>query len=243
MLRRRGLAGLAFNNTGDLQLSDDQVSTLMKLAEGFEPVDREVRRAATQLETDLTVAVRTGKFDHAKLDDDQTAIDKAFAAAQAQEVDAVNGLHATLDPDQRSALVAALRAKAASAREREPLTVADSPEQMTAADRNKRFLERITQDLTLDAKQHEKMAALLAKEGAPNDSGRAHSQGEMLKRLDAFVDAFGGPGFDAKNVDFSDSQPSHTTKGEMALLEKIAPILTPEQREKLAGARARARPL
>jgi Spy/CpxP family protein refolding chaperone len=239
LLRRHGFAGLAFNNTGDLQLSDDQLSALTKLEEGFDPLDRAIRSAYAQREADVTYAVRTGKFDDTKLKGDGAAIDEALLAAEAHEVTALDTLHAVLDRDQRSALVAALRTKAAERREHRPAAPPESTAGPGVAEQNNQTLERMTRDLTLDAKQRKTVAVLLAKDSGNRGRGVSGFD-DMLKRLDTFLSAFESLGFDAKTLDLTDSRPPHAgEKAEVALLEKLVPILTPEQREKLAVVRSR----
>jgi Spy/CpxP family protein refolding chaperone len=239
LLRRHGFAGLAFNNTGELQLSDEQVSTLTSLEEGFVPLDQAVRSAYAQREADVTAAVRKGKFDEAQLKADREAINKSLLDAEAHEVHALDTLYATLDPDQRGALVAALRTKAAAFQERRPPAPRDSTAGPSVADKSKQTLERMTKDLTLDAQQRKKVAALLAKSEGSLGSGVSDPD-DMLKRLDTFLNGFEGLGFDAKTLDLTDSRPTHAAEeGEVALLEKLAPILAPAQREKLAVVRSR----
>ncbi len=242
LLRRQGFAGLAFNGAGELTLSDDQVATLKNLETGFEALDQDVRSAHEQLETDLTAAIRSGKFDNAKLKDDDAAIDKAALAAQGQEVAALDGLYAALDPDERSELVAALRAREAAFQTRHSLSPPDSDAGGAAAQRNKQTLERMSGELSLDAKQQRQVADLLAKEEGSPGAGSADSREQMLGRLDVLLMAFDKPGFDAQMVDLRDSRP-HPKQGSVAFLQKLAPILTREQREKLAAARSRPPPI
>jgi Spy/CpxP family protein refolding chaperone len=239
LLRRQGFAGLAFNSAGELPLSDDQVSTLKKLEDDFEPLDRDVRSAHDQFEADLSAALRSGTFDDAKLKDDEAAIDRFALAAQAYEVGALDGLYAALDPDERSDLVAAVRAREAAFQTRRS-SPPDSDARVAAAQRNDQTLDRMSRDLTLDTKQQRKVADLLAKE--EGGTGRADSRDEMLRRLDLFLTAFDKPGFDAQRVDLTDSKP-HAAQGGAAFLQKLAPILTRDQREKLAAARSRRSPI
>lgn len=241
LLRRQGFAGLAFNSAGELALSDDQAATLKKLEQGFETLDRDVRSAREQLETDLTESIRSGKFDDAKLKDDDATIDRAALAAQGQEVGALDGLYAALDPDERSDLVAALRARAAAFQSHRS-SPPDSGAGGAMTQRNKQTLERMTQDLTLDAKQQRKVADLLAKEEGAPGAGSSESRDEMLGRLDSFLTAFDKPGFDAQMVDLRDSRPN-AAQGGAAFLKKVVPILTPEQRQKLAASRTRRAPV
>jgi Spy/CpxP family protein refolding chaperone len=220
------------------------VSTLKKLEDDFEPLDREVRAASEQLQADLNAGIRAGKFDEAKLKADAAAIDKASLTAQAQEVDAIDGLYGALDPDQRSALITALRKREAAFQAGRPPAVPDAGASAAAAKRNQQTLDRMTKDLALDAKQKKEVAALLAKQEGASGSGSADGRDDMLKRLDAFLDAFDRPGFSAKDVDLTDSRPAHTPQSaEIGLLETLVPILTPEQREKLAAARSRPPPI
>jgi hypothetical protein len=230
--RRGGIAGMMLRAARDLDLKDAQKATVSHLAEQAHGAGEPSPSEAKDYHAALAAQVRAGKIDTAKLDVLQAAVDKGTAAHKAKEAEVLDGLHAALDPAQRKALVAAVRAKQAERTAKEAGRHAEIAK-LTDADRAKRRLDHLTKQLGLDAAQQKAVAAALAKAPAtPEDAARD----EMTKHTDAILTAFEADAFDAKKVD---AAPAGAKKGPMAeraqLFAVLVPLLKPEQRETLAA--------
>jgi Spy/CpxP family protein refolding chaperone len=187
------------------------------------------RAAMKEYHTALAAQVRAGKLDAAKLDALQAAADKAVQASKDKDAQVLDGLYAALDPAQRKALVAAVRAKRAE----HPAPARPEGAKPSDAERAKKLVEHLTKELDLDAAQQKKVEALVAKAEQPApDAARE----EMKKHADAVLVAFEADGFDAKKLELP-APPAK--KSPMALhaqlVAQLLPLLKPEQREKLAA--------
>src|SRR5262249_17889158 len=151
----------------------------------------------------------------------EAAVEKAQKARQDKEAEALNGLYAALEPAQRKAVAAAIRAKHT---EREGKHAAPNPKQR---------LEHLTKQIDLDAGPQKKVEALLSKdkEGAEE---AAHQ--EMKKHAEAVLAAFEGDGFDAKKLEVPPGAGKKGMAAHVQFLGALLPILKPEQRDKLVAA-------
>jgi Spy/CpxP family protein refolding chaperone len=175
-------------------------------------------------------------MDAAKLTPLQAALEKAIQARKDKDSAALNALYAALEPEQRKAVVAAVRSKRAEreAHMQEKGAEGDKP---AAADWNKKRLERMTKELDLDAGQQKKVEALLAKQEHPAPATMDTMREEMKKRTDALLTAFEGSGFDATKMELwptPEKKPGDAADKHVQYLSQLIPILKPEQREKLA---------
>jgi Spy/CpxP family protein refolding chaperone len=206
---------MMFHAAREIDLKDTQKAALDKLTEqlhgdrGGPPTEMKDYHAA------LSAQVRAGKIETAKLDPLQAAVEKAQQARKDREAETLNGLYAALEPAQRKAVAAAVRAKQA---ERRP--------NMVEVDPRKR-LEHLTKQLDLDAAQQKKVEPLLAKEEHPGAE-------EAKKHTDAVLTAFEGEGFDAKKLEIAAGTSKKGLAQHAQFLAGLLPLLKPEQREKLA---------
>jgi len=213
----RGIVGTMFRAAHQLELTEPQKATLDKLAEQLHGERGGPPGELKDYHTALVAQVRAGKIETAKLDPLQAAADKARAAQKDREAEALNGLYAALDPAQRKALVAGVRARQAEhpARAGEP-----DP---------KRRLEHLTKQLDLDAAQQKRVQAVLATEVPPPAAD------EMKTRTDAVLTAFEADGFDARKLELGPAAAAKGAAQHAQFLAALLPILKPEQREKLAA--------
>jgi Spy/CpxP family protein refolding chaperone len=233
-----GPVGTLFRGARELQLSDAQKATLDALEaqrDAPEPPSDDFKN----LQADIISGIRAGKLDATKLQADFANVDKTMAARQAKEADALSGLYAALDATQRAALVAAVGTKQA-ARDAQfaahsEMDAGGSPEW------TKRRLDRLTAQLGLDAAQQKSAAAILAKGGDAMSPAAMHEmRDEGKKRLDAVLTAFEGSTLDAKKLVLSGVPGKTAHEGlekDTTFVSQLLPILTPEQREKLAAQR------
>jgi Spy/CpxP family protein refolding chaperone len=219
--RRPGIVGAMFHAAHALDLKDAQKATLEKLTTDLHGGGGQMQEMK-DYHAALTAQVKAGKIEPAKLDPLQAAAEKAQKANRDKEAEALNGLYALLEPAQRKALVAAVRAKQAARK---------APDPAKAEAHAKERMEHLTKTLDLDAAQQKKVEPLLAKDAPP-----ANMADEMKKHSDAVLTAFEGDGFDAKKLEPAGPPPG---KGMMAshvaFLTALLPLLKPEQREKLAA--------
>ena len=218
---RPGIVGAMFRAAHDLDLKDAQKATLEKLSADMHDGGGQFQEMK-DYHAALTAQVKAGKIEQAKLDPLQAAAEKAQKARRDKEAEALNGLYAMLEPAQRKALVAAVRAKQAAHK---------APDPAKAEAHQKQRLEHLTKTLDLDAAQQKKVEPILAKDAPP-----ANVADDMKKHSDAVLTAFEGEGFDAKKL-----EPAAPPAGKgmmashVAFLAALLPILKPEQREKLAA--------
>jgi Spy/CpxP family protein refolding chaperone len=180
---------------------------------------------------DLIDGLKANKIDMTKMQAHYAEIDKLAQARQDEEATALNGLYALLDPTQRKMVTASVRTDQA---EREAKWAARANDGGAGdaggpGDAWKGRLERMTNELDLDAAQQKSVSALLAK--APSEGAQ---RTESKKRMDALLTSFEGATFDAKKqaLDGS-SKPHDMLDRQVQFLSQLLPILKPEQRDKL----------
>jgi Spy/CpxP family protein refolding chaperone len=217
---RAGIVGAIFRAAHDLDLKDAQKATVEKLGADLRGDGAGQPSEMKDYHTALLAQVRAGKIETAKLDPLQAAAEKAMKARREKEAEALNGLYAALEPAQRKALVAAVRAKQA----------AHKPDPAKAEAHAKDRLAHLTKQLDLDAAQQKKVEPLLAKEAPP-----AVVQDAMKQHADAVLGGFEGDGFDAKKLEPKSPPGAAPMTAHAQFLAALLPILKPEQREKLAA--------
>jgi hypothetical protein len=97
---------------------------------------------------------------------------------------------------------------------------------------SKRKLDRLTRDLDLDAAQQQQVARWLSEHPPTHDRNLV----AQWRQVDAMLNAFEADTFDAKTKippDIGADVREHSDR-KVALLSMLVPILTSEQREKLA---------
>lgn len=232
--RHVSLAGILLRGAYELNLSDEQKATLDKLEDALNPDPAATPWAASKaFQADLVTGIRAAKLDSAKLQADYAAIDKAVAAAQGREAEALNGLYAALDATQRQALVDQVKARRAAREARErPLMGPDGG----VVNPIKRRLDRLTMEFTLDDTQKKAVGALLARDSTLTTASIQARRAAYQKRVDAVLGEFTKDSFDAKKVNLSTGAktPHEPAEHTAAFTASLLGILHPDQREKLA---------
>jgi Spy/CpxP family protein refolding chaperone len=233
---RGGVTEMMLHAARELDLKDPQKSAIEKLQQQLAPDEKGPPNEFREYQVALAAGVRAGKIDPAKLAPLQANLEKAMQARKDKEAAALNGLYAALEPPQRKALVASVRAKQT---EREAHAQEKKAEgaKPTPTDWNKRRLERMTKEMELDATQQKSVEALLAKGDQPPPATMDSMRDEMKKRTDALLTAFEADTFDATKMELSPmapKKPGEATDKHVQQLSLLLPILKPEQREKLA---------
>lgn len=224
---RFGLAGMYFHAAKKLtDLDEAQKTKLAEIEKGFEDPAPPAEMKAYHDE--LVTQVKAGKIETAKLDPLKAAAEKAMITHRDKELDALNGLHALLKAPQRTALVAALKAKEGKG----PMMGPKGGPGGKMGHDPKEKVAHMTKELGLDDAQAKKVEAILPKEDA-----KAHDPEAWKKKMEAVNTAFEKEGFDAKKQELFTGKGPGAAHGGMdsAFLDKLLPILKPEQREKLAA--------
>lgn len=230
-----GMPGMFLRACDDLELKDAQKTQIDAIAKRLhDQVQPGAQRK--EMSSTLAVGIKAGKLDTAKLTALEADADKAADARRDAQAQALDDLHAALEPAQRKAVVDKLRQGLAAreAHHAEHMGDAGKPD---AAEFTKRRLVRMTKALDLDAAQRNKVEALLGKgEHAKGPNGAGPDAAKQ--RMTALLDAFASDTFDAKKLDAGPAghfKPSEGIAHYADFLGKLLPILKPEQRDKLAA--------
>jgi Spy/CpxP family protein refolding chaperone len=224
-----GFAGLVAMAVDTLGTSDEQSAALDKIRASFDKKMKPIREADRAVDLALADGVAAGAIDKAKVDA-AVAHDVAAAAnAHAAVDEELNELHAALRPEQRAALVDKLEAEWALWKD------ANALDQATETAKRDRHIKQFATKFALTDEQVTKARAAIeaTKEAkAPFDTAAADAH------MTAFSAAFAADTFDAKKLPWAASESSHLVSrgaGRSArFYEAVTPILTPEQRTKVA---------
>jgi Spy/CpxP family protein refolding chaperone len=231
---RGGPTGVMLHAARNLNLTEVQKATVDKLQ--HEGTDDAPRVDLNEYQAVLIAGVRAGKIETEKLKPLRAAMDKAIEGRKEKDAEALNGLHAVLEPEQRKTLAATVRARQA---ERDGRMEASKPDAGKPAEQGaaRRRAEQITRDLELDAAQQKKVDALIAQDKQDPEQSMEAMREEMKKGMDALLSAFEAATFDAKKLDTT-ATPFHRMMQDsdkhVEFLAQLLPLLKPEQREKLA---------
>jgi Spy/CpxP family protein refolding chaperone len=222
----------------ELDLSADQTAAIEKIRADVRAKAEQPRAAGQELAAVLADGVAAGAVDRAKTD---AAIDKLAAAADAMHsamLDALNQLHGALNAQQRAALVDKLQAHFDKWKEAHGRDEADDHAQHPG------HLAALTKELGLTPDQAEKIRASFREGSKPRPQEHEqhlqdHDHKDARDFLAAFATAFKADTFDAKSVGGGNAANAHMARWgatRMArFFEAAAPVLTPDQRAKLAG--------
>jgi Spy/CpxP family protein refolding chaperone len=174
----------------------------------------------------LADGVAAGKIDQGKLDAAIKAQDTASAGVHAATQDALNQLHEALSPAERQALVDKVEAHA-------EVWKKVSLDEETGSKEKTGRLAALTKELGLTADQEEKISAALKKDAPPKPDPAA-----IDAHIKAFATAFVADKFDAKTLATANAANAavskHGTARTVRFYKIVTPLLTPEQRTKLA---------
>jgi Spy/CpxP family protein refolding chaperone len=228
--RHVSIAGVLLVGARDQPLTDEQQATLQKIEAGLYPHGSPSTpwMAVRAFELDLAAGVRANKLDKTKLHADEAAVDKAVAAGESAEADALDALHAALDADARQALVDAVRTRRATFDKPTPipkalLTGVDGgpPEWVTHS------LHRITRELHLDEDQQPKVRALIQREPTWDTPAAVLARRDALrKRIEILLTEFPKDTFSAHKLDLS-GPAGHSPHQALSDAEAFASALLP----------------
>jgi Spy/CpxP family protein refolding chaperone len=212
-----------------LGVSPEQHAALEKIQADLQAHLKPAQAADARFLAALADGIAAGAIDKAKADAAVGAMEAASANAHSASVAALNQLHAVLTPEQRGALVDKVRAhwevwQQANAVEGEP---AEAPKRGR--------VDALTQDLDLTADQVAKIRASLTS----TKHVKHFDPAKVEAHLRAFETSFAGNTFDAKSLpagkDANAAMTGWAAERTARFFEVVAPVITPEQRTKLAG--------
>ena len=236
--RHAGISAGIFRAALDLTLTREQGHSIEKIEASLRVDDDGIRTPLRAFRSDLAAGVRAGNLDAGKLMLDDAAIDKAVFDHEDREAAELDTLHALLDPSQRVALVAAVRAKLAEREARMAGWMKLRGADGGAPDLGAKRLQRLTGDLGLDPGQQKHVARILANTDDLPDSVVMQARwDDIKKRIETLLTAFAGTTFDSKRADltiFPGWAPRRPLDHIAALVSLLLPILHADQRDKLA---------
>lgn len=209
-------------------LSVEQEDALDLLADDLEGEREGFRALRDRLRASAVTAVRAGSADSAEFGQ---AIAEGVAAVEEQVqsgLDALEEVHAVLEPDQRAAVAENLRARLDAAIEAR----AERREQMEREDRRPDGLQRLASYLVLSPKQVEELQAI-----QKELLGEKKKLRPTADELHALIDAFEGEDFGEALDDLHEEKmrvlrARVARAGEKA--DTVLAVFTAEQRELLA---------
>jgi Spy/CpxP family protein refolding chaperone len=223
-----GLAMFVALSLDTLGTDDAKRPQIEKLQADLRDRMKPARESARELGLLLADGIAAGKLDQAKLDAAQAKSAKAAEGVHAATGEALTKLHALLSPEERAQLVDKVKAHAEVWRD------VNAKAEPGTKERGGR-LARLAKNVDLTPDQVEKISAGL-KTGAPAIRGQFREQ--ALKRLEAFEATFAADKFDAAALRAGASDDGHfAAHGSTRMVrfyQTVLPLLTPEQRAKLA---------
>jgi Spy/CpxP family protein refolding chaperone len=237
------LVGTALDS---LDLTSEQQSALEELLDGMGPSE-EGWAAHKELQAALAAGLRAGAIDEELVGEKLAVIQQHMAEANDKTVAALGTLHATLTPEQRSALVAIVHERGEKMREHmEAKRKAHAEAQAEGGDapEGKRGRPRggagmwIARGLDMTDEQRAALAAALGAEGIdkPSREEMAARFSEGLDNWEAMLASFATAEFDA-NAHRHVVTFDHLEKGlehYVASVKALAGILDQSQRDELA---------
>ncbi len=184
------------------------------------------RDASRNVLSTLADGISAGTIDKAKVDAAVAKEQTAAAQVHAASADALNALHTALSPEERLALIDKVKAHAAVWKK-------VNTEEDVASKEKGTHLARLIDMLALTPDQADKISAALKLNAPPKPDSSA-----LDSHLTALETAFVADPFDAKTLATGNAANGHVAKHGTARMvrfyETVTPLLTADQRTKLA---------
>jgi Spy/CpxP family protein refolding chaperone len=225
-----GVLSLVVLTLKDLDLSADQQTAVDKIRIDLLASMEPARAAEKDFANTLADGVAAGKVDRAKAD---ASIGKLVTKVQGvhdASLTALNQLHAALNPAQRAKLVDELHAHWEKWKE------AQGKDEVDDKQHHAGHLLALVREVGLTQDQAEKIKASFKDKMKAGPQDHAHR--EVQDHMTAFATAFKADAFDAKKLAGAKAADGHMARWgatrRARFLEAAAPVLTPDQRTKLA---------
>ena len=222
-----GIARFIAMSLDTLGVEDAKRAQVEKLHSDLHAQMTPARDAEKNVLTTLADGIAAGSVDKVKVDSAIAALGTGADAQREASLNTINELHAVLSPPERAALVEKVQAHWAVWRQ---------VNQEEAAGRRERGgrLAELTKELSLTPHEVNKISAALPAASA-GPRGEFDSK-KVEAHVQAFSKAFESDSFDAKSVmsNADADLASHGAARMAHFYETVTPLLTPEQRTKLA---------
>jgi Spy/CpxP family protein refolding chaperone len=224
-----GVAMFLAMSLDTLGTTPDQHEAIEKIQTNLRTKLEPARDAERKVMGLLADGAAAGKIDQPKVDAAIARLGTASAGVHPAVVDALNQLHSVLNPAQRSALVDKVEA------DWEVWKEANAPVGDAAEKPEHARLDTLTRELSLSPEQVDKIKTRLKGE---KPMGPKFDPEKVTAHLTALGNAFEADNFDAKALGPGEGVSGHmatwATTGMAHFYEAVAPVLTPDQRTKLA---------
>jgi Spy/CpxP family protein refolding chaperone len=213
--KNEGLIGAALH---EVELRPDQRTSVEQIASEARAARAPVREAGVALRTALADQIKNDALDSAALAPKVALVADAASKTRAAEDVEIDKLHGILDASQRAALAGKLEASNPKA--------------------NRHELGRLSKELGLSPEQRKQIATLLKDQRAGRTEERAQAKAKERSALEAFK----REDFQMEKFRPASEARADTVREEnerISVLKKIADVLTPDQRAKLAAAVAK----
>jgi Spy/CpxP family protein refolding chaperone len=215
----------------DLDLSAEQRAAVDKIRADLVSKMEPARTAGKDLANTLADGVAAGAVNRAKTD---AAVNKLVTQVQGlhdASLTALDQLHAALNAQQRAALVDSLQSHYEKWKEAQGKDEADDHQHRAG------HLLALVRDLGLSKEQAEKIKTKFRASMKGNPQDQQHK--EVMDHLTAFGTAFKADTFSAKSLTKAKAANAHLARWGATRMERFleaaAPVLTPDQRTKLAS--------
>jgi Spy/CpxP family protein refolding chaperone len=225
-----GVARFIAMSLDTLGTTPEQRAAIEKIQADLRAKLEPARAAEGKVVVLLADGIASGHIDKGKVDTAIARVGAASAGVHAAAADSMNQLHSVLDPAQRAELVEKVEAHWQVWKE------ANGAGAEAAMPSERGHLEGLARELSLTADQIDKIRTAL--KAASADGNQHLDEDKVTSHIGAFGTAFEAASFDAKTLKSGDTVNAHLASwGAMAMAhfyEAVAPVLTPEQRAKLA---------
>jgi Spy/CpxP family protein refolding chaperone len=233
----QGFAGFVLSAVETLGAAPDQQTAIDALRKDFRVKMKPLHEANVAVLTLLADGIAAGTIDKAKVDAAVAKAGTAAATVPAATQDLLTKLHGALRPEQRAALVDKIDAHWAAWRDANT-----NDHGGDGGAKPDRHITHLAKEIGLTSDQVDKLKASLE---ATKDAKKPFDAAAFEAYEKAFDTAFVADTFDAKKLPAGGPESSHLvamgSERMASFYEALAPILTPDQRTKVADKlRARA---
>jgi Spy/CpxP family protein refolding chaperone len=225
---RGGIAAFIAMSLDTIGGNDDQRAAIEKIQTALRVKLEPARVADQKLATLLADGIAAGSIDKAKVDAAIAKLAATSSGVHAAIADSLNELHGVLDDAERAALVDKIEAHWQVWKD------ANEEGAKAGEPRENGRIEALTRALSLTPDQVDKVRDAVRKAPPP----RKFDEDKVTAHITAFGTAFEAANFDAKKLTSGDTiNASLTSWGATSMAhfyEAIVPVLTPDQRTKLA---------
>lgn len=212
-----------------LNTTPDQQGAITKIRADLHAKMQPAHDAEKTLLSVIADGIAAGNIDQARVDAAMNELASTSGAIHDAVGDSLNALHATLTPPQRQALVDKMEAHF------EVWHNANAPDEGVDRDTKGGHLGQLAKDIGLAPDQVEKVRANFA---SMIGSAPKYDRAEADAHIKAFGAAFASDTFDSKSLGTTGAVNAHiATWGATRMVtfyKALAPVLTPEQRTKVA---------